>query len=462
VVRGHTLLIALCAFALVKGTLWAGAIPLWQNPDEPAHFAYVEQLAHQWGLSLDESGLSEGLVASERIVDRRDISHRPEYRGTFDDAARAEREAELAAIRGDARVPHPGGEPIVPVDYPPLYYWLSAQVYRLASPFTYLDVIFALRLFSVALSVVGLVFQFWTFRLIFPDRPRQLLTVLLLTLMPMYTYMQSAINAEVLVTVLFSAFIYLAVKSIREGLDVRRSALIGLVVGLGLLTKQSFLPAVPMFGVLLGIMLFRGRITVRQTVAYGALFASILLVLDGWWYLVRSGAVSPAYHDQPVQPLGLASFLDYVRAYYTRYDWIFDSYWGYFGWLDAPLDQRTFDLIRALSAVSLAGLVGHLAVRAVRWRVDPAVVFMVLGGLGFLVFYILLEYIRIRSGEGAFMQGRYMFPVVTIIVALQVIGLSAFLPRTLQQRGLLAVLIPAVAALHVLALSQFVLPRYYL
>ncbi|MDX6629374.1 MAG: putative rane protein, partial [Gaiellales bacterium] len=32
--------------ALVRGLVWAAALPAWQGPDEPAHFSYIQRIAN--------------------------------------------------------------------------------------------------------------------------------------------------------------------------------------------------------------------------------------------------------------------------------------------------------------------------------------------------------------------------------------------------------------------------------
>ena len=388
------------------------------------------------------------------------IMFRPEYKGVLDPIERSERDAALAAIPKEDRQ-RPSGYPSVPMWYPPVYYLLTSLVYRATAPFQYLDVIFSLRVFSVFLSLISLVFQYLTFRLIFPDRPRQILAVAVITLMPMYSFMQMAINPEVAITALFSAFIYLAVRSLRQGHGIGASLVMGAIVGVGLLTKQSMAPAVPAYLVLVGLLLAYRRVNVRQALQYAVLFGVVVLVIAGWWYYLNPSTTSPSYHQGDVPPLSLGGFLDYLSVYYMNYDWVYDTFWGYFGWLDTPVSPRIFELLQAVFFFSLVGLTLELAKQTWRRRVDPVLPFMIVTAALELSFFIGLEYVRVNTGETAFIQGRYFFPVITLIVALQVVGLSAFLPSPVQRRGLMAVIIPALAMFHVISLAQFVIPRYY-
>ena len=50
---GRRLLALLLAIQLIRAVLYAVLIPLWENPDELAHFEYVELLADRETIRLD-------------------------------------------------------------------------------------------------------------------------------------------------------------------------------------------------------------------------------------------------------------------------------------------------------------------------------------------------------------------------------------------------------------------------
>ncbi|MDQ3810104.1 MAG: hypothetical protein M3336_07430, partial [Chloroflexota bacterium] len=109
---------------LLLGFAYATSTPLWQNPDEPAHFNYVAQVAETATL--------------------------PELRAGDWDSALLER------LKHGQLGP---GESIASIRYeswqPPLYYLLAAPVYRLGSPEEPARVL-RLRLLGVALGALTL------------------------------------------------------------------------------------------------------------------------------------------------------------------------------------------------------------------------------------------------------------------------------------------------------------------
>ncbi|NLE99376.1 MAG: hypothetical protein GX601_00205, partial [Anaerolineales bacterium] len=122
----------LVAVYLVIGALYAVFTPVWQVPDEPAHYNYIRSLAEGRGLPVLEPGDYDQELMTE-LTSRRfppDLSvDSVEY--------------------GD--------------HHPPLYYLLATPVYILSG-----GRVVPLRLFSVVLGAVLLLVAFRVVRTIFP------------------------------------------------------------------------------------------------------------------------------------------------------------------------------------------------------------------------------------------------------------------------------------------------------
>ena len=88
----------------------------------------------------------------------------------------------------------------------------------------------------------------------FRDDKLAMVAALIVALSPMYAFAGMSVNPDVLVWLPFSIFLYLVTYALDEGLSPRVNIGIALTIVLGLWVKQTFLIAVPMYGVFIGMI----------------------------------------------------------------------------------------------------------------------------------------------------------------------------------------------------------------
>jgi hypothetical protein len=314
------------------------ALPLFNWPDEPAHFNYVRDLARGAGFPVmePEAWAPEAL---ERLKARH-------FRGLEGPAGRAE----LAGIRYQSH-------------QPPLYYLAAAGVYRLWPSPT------GLKLFNLALSCLALAVGGLLARRLAPSEPWVWAGALvLLALLPMRCFMAVSIGNDVAAELVFALFALAVVSG-------RAPAQIGLIAGAGLLVKASLVLALPLYGLwLAGRRLGSGAADagssawrelwrpwllacavaaavaapwlVRNALLYGwsdplALSAGAL----GWRALEAAGAVVERPGLALTGAFGLLSFVTIL----------FRSWWGVFGWMEIFPEPRVLAVYLLLSGLVLAG-----------------------------------------------------------------------------------------------------------
>ena len=190
---------------LLFGAGYTVLTPQWQNPDEPAHFNYIRQLAETKRLpALEMSDYDQAYL--EEIV-RRGFP------------------AELA---------------IDPLCYenhqPPLYYLLALPVYSLTE-----NRVLALRLFSLALGSGVIMLTYLAGRTVLPENPPAACTAAaFIALLPQHTAMMASINNDALAELFMALVLWLALRE-RLHLSTGRTerALLGVVTGLALLAKLT-------------------------------------------------------------------------------------------------------------------------------------------------------------------------------------------------------------------------------
>jgi hypothetical protein len=75
--------------------------------------------------------------------------------------------------------------------------------------------------------------------------------------------------------------------------------------------------------------------------------------------------------------------------------------------------------------------------------------------------WVVLNYLRITSGEDWLLQGRYFFPIIVVLVGLLLRGLLWYLPHARARDVLLVALVAGVLWLQTDAVAGYVIPRFY-
>lgn len=385
---------------LVVGALFAVRTPLWQAPDEPAHYNYIRQLAQ------------DGCCPTIQL-------------GDWDSALLDSLKAERFAAAGD----------LSSIQYedhqPPLYYLLQTPLFLLTQ-----GSVIALRLGSVILGAGIVLAAYAITRLLLPQQPTlALATAALVAFLPQHVAILASINNDALGNLLV-ALTLLALLHHLQGAAVRPWHL-GVLVGIGLLTKVStiFLAGlVPLMFIIQGVWVQRVPLTVlvRRLIA----FALPALLLGGLWWL-RSISVygfpdlfGLRQHDLVVtgQPrtaelIDQIGFIPYLgRALQTT----FNSFWGQFGWMGVPMPAWIYTLLLILCALALTGLLW----RSLTHRPAPDRRLLWLP----LLFTLLLAVLQYLYYNLVFLQlqGRYMFTGLIPFALFIVLGVDrwrAAIPR---------------------------------
>ncbi|MFW5748546.1 MAG: glycosyltransferase family 39 protein [Chloroflexota bacterium] len=315
--------------------------------------------------------------------------------------------------------------------------------------------LYVLRLFSIVLGAVTVTCVYAVGRFIAPERRAvAILAAGLVAFNPMFLFISASVNNDNLVTALTSAGVVLALLTLRDGFNTRRSILLAVVIALATLSKLSGLvlvPTVAAAGLWVG---YRDRdlrglalLGVSMIIAWGG--------LAGWWYarnLTLYGELFGTHTMVAVAGARPTAFtVDTALAEFEGFRW---SFWGVFGLFNIVVPTGLFYVL--LDALVLFGGVGLVFVLAdlVRRRRDPAA----RDRLGLLVFLFGV----LAVGTVAFLnwtaqtyasQGRLIFPynAATLpLVALGLVSLAARLRLPAQGRPALLVLPPlAIAALTI-------------
>jgi hypothetical protein len=255
----------------------------------------------------------------------------------------------------------------------------------------------------------------------------------------MHTAMGAAINNDTLSELLLAVILYVSLLRLDDAIPTRRWVLLaGLLFGLGLLTKVTVYVGIVVLAAAEVARWRRlaGRANASATrrglaggVASLAGLSAVALAVGGWWF-VRNAVVygnldilARQRHDlvvqgQPRTVLGWEALRHFLVT-------SFDSFWGQFGWMGIPLDQRVYHGLAVISVLAGVGLVLHVVRRP--WRESATLVWGL--GLSALLFALIFAGMAQYNLDYVQPQGRYLFPAAVTVALAFVLGLRELAGR---------------------------------
>jgi 4-amino-4-deoxy-L-arabinose transferase-like glycosyltransferase len=275
-------------FILVAVTLigiaYIALLPPWEGFDEYAHWSSIQQIAdtrtlpyygHAY-ISADVNAYA-GPMPYNSIAPFSEAG-RETYRSFRERGGRSVEEPAISRYR-------PGVEINWEAQHPPLFYLLMVPVYEMTKAFGWVHHLFVLRLAAWVLAVAGLaVGAIATERIVGKEEPAAgPIMAGFPFLIPQFFPEMARVGNDSLCLFFMGIAWALTVWLLRRDARLYQSFALGMVLGLGLLTKAFFLPISAGIGALLAIRWWRDRslCKARDLLAVVA----IASLVGGWWYV---------------------------------------------------------------------------------------------------------------------------------------------------------------------------------
>jgi hypothetical protein len=432
---------AVWASFLARLLFYSSMLPLWEGYDEWSHFAVVRAVAFdgRWLPSRDAEAQRD-VEASLRIApvpwEQRHLPPPAVSRDAFWTLPAEDRLARQSAFRAMppawAHEPGSAGLKAYEALQPPLYYWLMAPVLHLAGAFGLAAQVMILRWIGSLMGSLALPLIFLLARRVFADDRLAVACAAVAAVMPGLALDIARVGNDGLAIVLFTWLTWLAIEM------PRREWLLGVALGVGLLTKAYFLTAIP------ALALIMGRRAWKPFAAAAA--------IAGWWYarnLWTTGTLDGLSESVILRPLGTWGVLGRAPSlpWRTAADAILFSHLYFGGW--SSLMVRSW-MYHVFYAVALAAAIGLLW----RWR-EPAIRALAAIYACFWLgeFYNALLLWVSKGLPGS--MGWYLYAAAGAEVALCTAGLATFIRRWAAPAGALL-----FAALDLFTVHAVEIPYY--
>jgi len=420
---------------LLKQLIWTATIPLWQTPDEQAHFAEVQNLAEN-NVPGHLSTSSE-IVFSEKLLGvfrnsagNNKFTYHPEYNIAY------QKDTTIGMYENQINSqPLEGRKRLILNEatwYPPLYYAYSAIGYKSVYNSGLIDRVFFVRLWQVPIYILTIFYFYLSANLILKNKNESLCLSLIISLLPMFSFVFSGVTSDNLMNLLFSAVIYLCIRLIQEGISAKLVSQFIFIFILGYFTKPHFAIAVPIFFVALFFSAHKHKqikqlIIALMTLSIGVIYALKSQLMN----LFRTGRIGSFFPD-----VGSVSFLDGQRklsifSYFLTtlkktYQETLPWFWGVYRWLSLGNPEW---LRKTLSVTTMIGgvflVIYFLQIVMIKnfikkekgkWLTILFLFLLIAIYFGILFFWDYLFFLSHNFSFG--IQGRYYFPVLFSIIFL--------------------------------------------
>lgn len=294
---------------LFLGIAHIAILPPWEGFDETAHYSYLQQIADTY--KLPRQGTARISEDVEKYVLFAPIPYTSvppmERNGGFTYKAFFESPAEIVN-RGYEYIHKP---PIEPRNYtegngnnwqsqhPPLYYLLLSPIYLATKHLSWGVQLFILRLTSYLFAWSALIVGVYICHLAIHSHSS-------ITNKPLYYWIMlgfgiwpiifpswfpemARMGNDSLCALIVALILVVSIRACRDGLSLTYSFALGVLLGLGCLTKSFFIP------VTVGVVGFwgirqwtiEGKQYLKTTLFYLSLMLLLIASISGWWYFMN-------------------------------------------------------------------------------------------------------------------------------------------------------------------------------
>ena len=459
------------AVGLLFAVTWAALLPAFQAPDEQSHFSYVQTLAAQKqrpgqeGKPFFSTQLSQGITAvnSDQVAAQKSV--KPEWDPVIAD--------HWAATESKAR-DDDGGGPGPATAYPPTAYAWQAIGYAAASGSLF-DELLGARLMTALWAPVTVLFTWLLAGEVFGRRRLlQTAAAAVPALAPMFAFVSGSVSPDGMLCAVWTIALWLGVRCVKRGLPLRDTIALLVVVAIACTVKPTSYALIPaaLLVIAFGVVARNQDRPRRVAAIFGGAAVALVVAVGGWLALGTPGdsLISDSVSTSGTNWRELASYMwQYylprtpvqtsfhgVSGYPLLQVWITQG-WGTFGWLEVKFDPWVYRILALVTVGIFAAAL--LALWRARGRVDQRVVaFLVVTFVILLLGLHWTDYRQLKTQGQPFMQGRYLFPVIslfglTLAAALSVVPVRLRAAATGAALGWLLVF-------HLFALG-LVLVRFY-
>ena len=280
---------------------------------------------------------------------------------------------------------------------------------------------YVFRVISILFGMLNLFFIYKIALLVLKDEKLALLPVIFTATLPQFAFISGMINNDNPVNLFSTISIFYLLKIFNESENIKNYILAGLALGLGIISKKTIYFIIPVLIIEFIIILMSKQTMNRKKVIFGAVFLFIAALLLASEYLFHNLS---AYHELVGLREEFSTFgkLDShgIFSYYFIDPFsheFFKSFIGYPGLMNVLLPKFLYIFYASLFIAGILFLLIRVRKIIAQHRGAIILILSIISCMaGIIYFNTLLSQF----------QGRFLFPVISAVSVLLVIGLREF------------------------------------
>jgi len=422
--------VVLFLFIFIQGILYVFLIPPGQSPDEWHHFGY--------GVVLSKGG--KAIPAAYENVDKKIVEsmaafHAWKYQYVPRPDPLPHKYSELTlygkhSLRNLSR-------------RAPLYYVISSFLIKGTKINGFLNQFYLIRGFSLILFLLSVYFTYLSARILFKDNPLYCFAaVSFVSFLPQFVIISTSVNPINLAVFLETIFIYLMILSLHK----KKILLVGLfgplIIALGFFNHRAALFMIPPFLLLLLIYFINSLKNKKELlkiflIILGIIFLFFVIYLTAHHFF--PDLLNRAIHESAIgtRKAEINRFFQIISfsssnslSIFSNY--FFMSFWYYAGWMRFPYLLDIYSILKLICLLSFLGLTKYLLFIFSRKNYKPSINLKLFLIFGAAVVPIILAVIIRYIPKNQIVQGRYIFPAISALAVLFVLGLKEIVPKKLE------------------------------
>ncbi|MCB0227655.1 MAG: glycosyltransferase family 39 protein [Anaerolineales bacterium] len=441
--RLHWGAIAIGVVFLVLSLVYNITIPAWEADNELSHFNYVRYI-------IDH----RALPAIDAVIDPPAITDvcRSGEENILAELTHQFRQPPLYYLLGAATTFWTDADSSGPAAANPFRVWDPSQLgynFALHDPaqegMPYSGTLLALhmlRLLSGLIGLAGLLATYLLGLLLFDGRRSLALAMMAVNaFIPQYLFASAIVNNDILIAALSSWCVYFCIYAVLRDGRARSLFLPAFLAALALTAKYNGLVLLPLVALTALVVLLRSLRSNRERIVpvvigigvmtlLASIPAIVLLAYNKVFYHEFFGSYSTVSNSLPDLLPATAASRGSGVGYAVQY--AFATLWGQFGWDTITLPGWIVAVLALVCLLAAAGVILFLLdrkqPRRMRWIVVAASLFLL----------ATLVQSFAKSIGSLEPRGRYIFPAISVICYLLVLGLHRVLPQRVKLAGVTA------------------------
>lgn len=312
-----------------------------------------------------------------------------------------------------------------------------------------------LRLLSVAFSLINLFLLYKIAQLFFKDYRVVNLCLFFAASIPQFLYASSIITNDSLANLLSTAAIYTFLIFLKDS-SLKRIIIFSLIFSLCLLCKKTLFFLIPSVVISSAYAFHIGKITKTIFIKLSTSLFIFTVIVAGWFYYKNL----IVYNDillSDIEKITVPMHYDpkSIFSLYFLYPFIpglFGSFFGVFGWMNVAMPFFVYVFYFLITAASVIGIVRERFTK----KLTPLKLFFM---LSIVICFAGIVYYNLSYTQH---QGRFLFPVLSIISVCFVWGLESFfsgIKRDFLNKSILRTLY--ISFFLIVLISVYVIYRFY-